>query len=107
MYSKGTIVLVPFPFTDLSGVKVRPAVVLASHKKSADMIVVFITSTKHQGLFSVSIKPSTKNGIKVPSTIVCDKIATLDKKIIVGKIGECEPVILDAVNGKLKNIFGL
>ena len=99
--------LVPFPFTDLSGMKVRPAVIIGSHKKSADVIVIFITSIKHRGLCNVDIKPSVKNGIKVPSTIVCDKIATLDKKIIVGKIGECEPDILEAVNGKLKNIFGL
>jgi len=106
MHKKGTIVLIPFPFTDLSDNKIRPALILFSDKKSVDIIVVFITSNiNHRGLFDVSITPSSANGIKTPSKIVCDKIASLDKKIVIGKVGECEAVIMKEVTHKLKDIF--
>lgn len=108
MYKKGTIVLVPFPFTDLAGLKVRPAVVLNTHKNSPDLMVSFVTSNpKHASPFCVKVKPSKKNGIKVPSVIICDKIATLDKKIIVGKIGECEVEIILQINKVLTEVFSL
>jgi len=108
MYTKGTIVLIPFPFTDLSGNKIRPAVVLSQDKKSADMVVVFITSNiQKQGIFDVLINPSRTNGIKIPSKIVCDKIASLDKKITIGTIGECDAKIVKEVSKKLKQLLQL
>lgn len=108
MYKKGHIVLVPFPFTDLSGTRVRPAIVLSTSKKSPDLIVVFITSkNKSYSLSKVTITPTRQSGIKVPSIIVCDKIATLDHNIIIGKIGTCEEVILEKIDKELRKIFDL
>jgi len=46
-YSFGEVVLVPFPFTDQSGAKKRPAVVVSSHGYNAsrrDLIIMAITS---------------------------------------------------------------
>ncbi len=108
MYKKGDIILIPFPFTDLSGTKVRPALVLHSDKKQSDVVVVFITSqVKDKSPHLVEIMPTTKNGIKVTSVIVCHKIATLDKKIIIGTIGVSEGVVIDAVNKALKVVLSL
>ncbi len=41
---RGDIVLVPFPFTDLSSQKVRPAVVLTPAPESSDILIAFISS---------------------------------------------------------------
>ncbi len=41
---KGTIVLTPFPFTDLAGQKNRPALVLALSRRGEDVILAFISS---------------------------------------------------------------
>lgn len=106
--TKGTILLIPFPFTDLSGQKVRPAIVLYNHKNSEDCIVAFISSNpKKVGKYDLSISPSKENGLKVKSSIVVSKIATLDKKMAIGRLGNLEKTNLENIDQKLKEIFGL
>ncbi len=51
--SFGDVVLVPFPFTDQSGIKKRPAVVVSSQKYNAsrrDIVIMAITSQARQPL---------------------------------------------------------
>ena len=46
-YQRGEIVLVPFPFSDLSTTKVRPAIVISSamyHQAEPDLLLAAITS---------------------------------------------------------------
>lgn len=43
-FSKSEVVLVRYPFSDLSGVKVRPAVVVSAPHRSSDLLVVPLTS---------------------------------------------------------------
>ncbi|MCA9360419.1 type II toxin-antitoxin system PemK/MazF family toxin [Candidatus Kaiserbacteria bacterium] len=108
MYKKGTVILVPFPFTDLSGNKVRPALIVSKKKAGHDVIVVFITSKSKKKLpHVVSIKPSGESGIKVASDIVCSKIATLDAKIILGELGHLAPVDMKGVENELKKVLDL
>ncbi|MEK7614590.1 MAG: type II toxin-antitoxin system PemK/MazF family toxin [Patescibacteria group bacterium] len=105
---KGTIVLVPFPFTDLSGQKVRPALALYDSRRGEDCIVAFISSLKTKtGIFDVRVKLSLKNGLKIDSAIKVDKIATLQKKIVLGELGVLESQYLSLVNKKLKQLFGI
>lgn len=85
---KGDIVLIPFPFSDLSSQKIRPSIVVSTHQD--DCICVFITTKEKDHKNVVKILPSEKNGIKQKSFIKYTKIATLDKKIVIGKIGEMD-----------------
>lgn len=107
--SKGVIVLIPFPFTDLSGQKVRPALILSGSPREEDCIVAFISSSKEKriGLFDLPISASADNGLKVDSVIKVDKLATLQKKIILGELGLLENTYLTAIDKKLKNLFHL
>ena len=84
-FERGDIVLVPFPFSDLSKNKVRPAVVLVSDKE--DYIFVFITTIKPKGDLYLDIIPSKHNNLKVLSYIRYTKFASLDDSIVLGKIG--------------------
>ncbi len=60
---KGDIVLIPFPFTDLTGVKNRPALLLV--ETDSDITVSFITSqVKWEDEFDLRIEPSKENGLK-------------------------------------------
>ncbi len=107
--SKGTIVLVPFPFTDLSGNKVRPCLILHEQKNGEDCIVSFISSVKQKkgSVYNVKIKATSANGLKADSLIKTDKIATLQKKIMLGELGVIEPSLMKIVDANLKRIFGL
>lgn len=83
---KGDIVLIPFPFSDLSGTKFRPALILFVNDD--DVTVCFITSqTKWLDQFDIFIKPSIENGLKKDSILRLTKIATLERSLIVGKLG--------------------
>ncbi|MBI3633205.1 MAG: type II toxin-antitoxin system PemK/MazF family toxin [Candidatus Vogelbacteria bacterium] len=107
--SKGTIVLIPFPFTDLSGYKIRPTVVLSDLGEGEDCIVAFISSVKQKTAnnFSLPVEPSKQNGLKSSSIIRMDKLATLQKKIILGELGKLETKLISQINHKLKNLFRL
>jgi mRNA interferase MazF len=103
---KGDIVLIPFPFTDLSGNKLRPAVVLAVTK--LDLTVCFITSQlQWQEPTDVVLQPKVSNGIKKPSLIRVSKIATLDKTLTLGKIGSIDTLESNDLNIKLKQLLQL
>jgi len=105
--SKGDIVLIPFPFTDLSGQKVRPALILYTEKKGEDCIVAFLSSIKSKGLhyFDLPIVSSNHNGLKINSLLKINKIATLEKKTILGQLGRLESSYMTEVNKKLRRLF--
>lgn len=106
--SKGAVVLVPFPFTDLSGNKVRPALVLHAQAKGDDCIVGFISSVQRKPeKFDISVVHSKSNGLKTDSVIKVEKIATLQKKIFIGELGALEPAYMKEVDKKLKMLFSL
>ena len=110
MSKVGKIVLVPFPFTDLSGEKVRPALVLADNDKEEDFLVCFITTVvskkeKYGVWISNEDKYFKKTGLKASSVIRVSKIATLDKKVALGEIGELDLKIMHDVKKILKLYF--
>ncbi|MBU1046159.1 type II toxin-antitoxin system PemK/MazF family toxin [Patescibacteria group bacterium] len=107
MYKKYKIILTPFPFTDLSSLKVRPAVII-SNLSSDDVVVSFISSEiKKTFNQDIKIKKTEINGLKKDSVIKISKIATLDKKIILGELGEVDNSLKEKINTSLKKVFNL
>ena len=103
---KGSVVLIPFPFTDLKGSKIRPAVVLTLC--GLDVTICFITSElKWKTEYDVFIFPSISNGLKVPSLIRTGKIATIDSSLILGELGELSNIEIAQLNNGLKELFQL
>ncbi len=113
MFKKGSVVLIPFPFTDLSGKKLRPALILSSAPiKSDDIIVAFISSRSGKiGAFDVPVKEGEKSflatGLKTSSVIKVNKVATLDKKTCFGELGNIDGAVRKEVEKKLKILFGI
>jgi len=106
MYNFGKIVLIPFPFTDLSDTKIRPAVIISNKPIGDDVVVAFIsTNIKKKERFGVFLKMNNKNGLKADSVVMTSKIATLEKKTILGEIGGLSNAEILQVKDKIKCLF--
>jgi mRNA interferase MazF len=103
---KGDIVLLSFPFTDLKGKKIRPALVL--FVSDLDVIVAFITTQfKWQNTFDILLEPNDLNGLKKTSLVRVSKITTIDKDLILGKLGEFDSLEMQSINKSLIKILNL
>lgn len=107
MYEFGKIVLVEFPFTDWSYTKLRPALIISKKPMGRDVMVAFITSSgKGQVKNGLKLDGNNSTGLKAPSLVRFDKIATLDKKIIKGELGEVKPAALAGNRKAFLSVFG-
>ena len=107
---KGQIVLVPFPFTDLTSIKLRPALILYEGEK--DVVAAFISSRvdkpKPTDIIIDQEHPEfKKTGLKTTSILKLDKVATLSKSLIVGEIGEVGAKLKKEINQKIAKVYSL
>jgi len=98
-YSRHEVVLVHYPFSNLSGVKVRPAVIISPVHPSEDLIVVALTSRVTRLLpGEFVLKDWTEAKLNVPSAIKRG-IYTVNSSLIiraVGKLSASDRKALDA-----------
>ena len=109
-YEPGDVVLVPFPFTDLSSAKRRPVLVLSSrdfNAHSQDFIVCGITSNLANTAHSVLIdnKDMLRGRLPAPSRIKVGKVATLLQSLSVRTVGRIRPDVLARARKELLTIL--
>ena len=108
---KGKIVLLPFPFTNLTSTKRRPALVLL--ERPNDVVIAFISSIIpnpiefHHVFIDYNHKSFSMTGLKISSIIYLDKISTIDKKLIIGELGQISNDIKLEVNKRIKKLYAL
>jgi len=87
-FVKGDVVVVPFPFSDLSQAKKRPALII-SKLEGDDLILCQITSKTFKDSYAVPIDKSDfeSGDLKQSSNIRPNRIFTVDSHIIFYKIG--------------------
>ena len=108
------VVLVPFPFDDLSGQKVRPAVCLTeavgAHRH---VVLAFITSTVPATLepTDIVLTPGTSDfaatGLRVRSTLRLHRMVTVSTAIIRRQMGVLTPRIQAQVEQHLRTLFAV
>jgi len=111
---KHKVVLVPFPFDDLSSTKVRPAVCLTEligqHKH---VILAFITSRVPDEPLSTDLvindidSDFSVTGLRVSSTLQLHRMMTVGTNILVRELGILPEVRQKEVEAKLKLLFGI
>jgi mRNA interferase MazF len=108
---KGKLVLIPFPFTDMTSTKLRPALILIEAER--DCVVAFISSkvpvtpSPTDILIPESHEEFTRTGLKRSSVIKLDKIATISKDLILGEIGELGEALRREINTRLREVYQL
>jgi mRNA interferase MazF len=102
--ARGDVVLVPFPFTDLSSSKLRPAVVIATHTGRDDVTLAFVSSRDvGRGVVDeVAVLPMhpefALSGLAAPSTVRAGKLVTLARSLVrrwLGRLGTLLLIDLD------------
>lgn len=113
VYSRGDIILVPLPFTDLTTLKQRPALIISSTKFNSiyrDVIVVAVTShiepsalvnTEHR----LNKLENEAAGLPKPSIIKLAKIVTLDQSLIRKKLGTLPYGTMEHITAKIFHLL--
>jgi mRNA interferase MazF len=105
----GDVVLVPFPFTDQSAAKKRPAVVVSSaayNRSRLDVVLIAITSQiRHPLNFGeILVGDWRKAGLLAPS-IIKPLLMTLEKGLVLKRLGHLEGQDRAALQKTLQQIL--
>ena len=105
-FVKGDVVVVPFPFSDLSNSKKRPAIVIANIRGD-DLILCQITSQTRVDNYSIVLSDNDfkKGSLNLTSLIKPNKIFTADKSIILYRIGSLKDSKIKEVEKKIIQII--
>lgn len=104
--SKGDVVLLNFPFSDLSGKKMRPALVLAVRR--AEVTVAFISSQVDRlEPDDLTLLPADHTGLTRPSLLRVAKLATLDRRQIQHGMGRLSADELARVDAAMRRVYQL
>ncbi|MGB0653333.1 MAG: type II toxin-antitoxin system PemK/MazF family toxin [Thermoplasmatota archaeon] len=102
----GDLVLVPFPYTDLSATKTRPALVLSPRhlNQGPDVVVCAMTSNLANADASVLLEPGDLASGRLPraSRAKVTKLATLQQSMVRRRFGRLKPAPMDQVRKELR-----
>ncbi len=105
-FVKGDIVVLPFPYSDLSSSKKRPAMVLAN-LKGEDIILCQITSQYVKDDYAITLNEADfiEGSLKQPSNIRPNRLFTAEKSVIDRKIGKVDHNVIEKVVDNLFKIL--
>ena len=113
--SRGDVVLVDYPFSDRTGSKVRPALVVqvdTLNRRITDTILAAISRSTHRAsatqlFIDISTPEGIQTGLRQNSMIQCENLLTYDQGLILTKIGGLSTPLMEHVNDCLKAALDL
>jgi mRNA interferase MazF len=110
IYKFSDVVLVPFPFTDQTTTKKRPAIIMSSdayHQERSDLILIAVTSqTNPASAFGeVMITDWQAAGLLKPS-VMKPVLTTLEKNLVIRKLGQLQMSDRQALQSALELLLG-
>ena len=106
-YSRGEVVLVRYPFSDLSGSKVRPAVVVSAPHSSKDVLIVPLTSRTTSLLAGEFVLADWSQASLNVETAVKRGIYTVDQNLVAQKLGKLSNSDLGELSDTLRRWLDL
>ncbi len=114
-FSRGDVVLVDYPFSDRTGSKVRPALIVQAdilNRRITDTILASISRSTHRAsaeqLFvDISTPEARQTGLRQNSMIQCENLLTYDQRLIITKIGELSAAMMRQIDECLKKALDL
>jgi mRNA interferase MazF len=112
--TKYKVVLVPFPFDDLSSSKVRPAVCLTNPiGQHRHIILAFITSRipfsplATELVIDMSDNDFAMTGLRVSSSLQLHRLMTASTTLIKRELGQLSPRLQTEASNRLRELFDL
>lgn len=111
--NRGDAILVPFPFTDLSSTKVRPALIISPDPQRNDLLIAFISSVispspdKMDFLLTADHPDFASTGLKKDSVLKMNKLLTISSTLVLRRLGCIPPVIQEELDKRLLEAVGL
>ena len=110
-YKRGDVVLVPFPFSDQTSTKKRPAVIISGNlynNASSDIVIMAITSRMDEaiGIGECLITDWQVAGLLKPLAIK-PAISTIEQKLVLKKLGGLSSKDREAMERALKELLSL
>ena len=109
MFERGALLLVPFPFTDLSGNKRRPVLALTGPDRHGDFIAMPVTSRPQSDEFALLLRTTdlSRGSLPLASWIRTDRIVTLSSTLVVKSLASvAEPLVANAARRLWTMIIG-
>src|SRR3954451_6902914 len=112
-FHQGDVVLVPFPFADLTGRRVRPAIIVSADPQESELIVAFITSVlsnrSPRGAEIELLQTDPEfglTGLKTDSLVRLDKLVTISSDVISRRLGMIGSATQTRIAAMLRRAFG-
>ena len=110
-YNRGDVILVPFPFSDQTAAKKRPAIIVSSdsyNSISQDIVIMAITGQirSHIGVGEFLIEDWQSAGLLRPSAVK-SAISTIEQRLVVKILGRLSSKDVSTLEEALKELFDL
>jgi mRNA interferase MazF len=112
--NRGDVVLIDFPFSDRTGSKLRPALVVQHDTLNAardDTILAAISRTQRfaatEVLIDIAIAEGRQSGLRHRSVVDCALLGTFDQSLVYHKLGTLPDSLMQAVDKRLRTSLGL
>ena len=115
--NRGDVVVVDFPYSDQTGTKRRPALVVqadAFNQKLDDTILALITSSKRrmmgspsQLIIDISAPDGVRTGLRMNAVVQCENLVTREQRLVGQKLGELSPGMMLAIDDCLRAALGI
>lgn len=109
-FERGLIILVPFPFTDLSQTKQRPAIVVSPDTFTGDNVILCAVSSRTSATLKLwevelNLEDARDKRLPKPSVIKVDRLFTLHHSRVIRTLDKLTEQKRDEVMDKLRQLF--